>query len=205
MHTVDDWTAKQAAKTSAARALAAANPHLICAIGGNSLTTAAKNIRIELARAFPGVKFSVKTRRFSMGNAIDVHWTDGPISAQVNPIIDQYSAGDFDGMTDSYDYRHNAWVDAFGDAKYVHATREHSDAAIAAAVRTVQAKYAGNLSSLGITSISVDDWRNNRLWNVDVCGGGRCSNSDLQSLISHEVYRRTWALDKTPQPAEMAA
>lgn len=117
---MDDYKAKQMARAAAAAALQAANPHLvpISACKGGSLIAASKNMKVELGLAFPGVKFSIKTRRFSGGDAIDISWIDGPTSKQVDEIIDRYSAGSFDGMTDCYNYGRNAWIEAFGDAKY---------------------------------------------------------------------------------------
>jgi hypothetical protein len=139
---MNDWKAKEAARAAAAAALAAANPHLITiAKEGDALRAAAKNMRIELARAFPGVKFSVKSRRFSMGDAIDVKWTDGPDGKAVDAIIDKYESGTFDAMTDCAGSIHSAWMDAFGDSRFVSGERSNSDKAIASAVRSVVAKY----------------------------------------------------------------
>lgn len=89
----------------------------------NRLTTAAKNIRKELASAFPGVKFTIRTKRFSGGDDLNVDWTDGPTSAKVKAITDKYSGGDFDGMTDSYTHSRSAWIDVFGQSKYVFENR----------------------------------------------------------------------------------
>jgi hypothetical protein len=190
---VGDWKAKEAARAAMAAALQAANPHLVPVDGKvDSLQAAAKNIRTELARAFPGVKFSVKSRRFSGGDAIDVKWTDGPMSAQVDEIINRYSAGSFDGMVDLYTYDSSAWGDAFGSAKYVHSVRDYSDAAIESAIRTVFAKYAGNLS--GINKPSTESWRRGQLWNVPMPH----MNDDLGTFITRELSRRTWALSKAP-------
>ncbi len=189
---MSDWKASVAAKKVAADALAAANPHLVSvAKEGDSLRAAAKNIRIELARAFPGVKFSVKSRRFSGGDAIDVSWVDGPVSKQVDEIIDRYSAGSFDGMQDLYEYSRDAWTDAFGDAKYVHSARDYSDKAVASAIRTAVAKY-GEAAAVA----SVDGWRMNQLWNVYPSGGDWSNENSLQGLISRILYNRTWALSK---------
>lgn len=107
-----DWEVKQAARKSAASILASNHPYLVPA--GNSLTTAAKNVRIELKRAFPDVKFSVRTSRFTGGDDLRVEWTDGPNTKQVDAITKKYAAGSFDGMTDCYDYSSSAWTDAFG-------------------------------------------------------------------------------------------
>ena len=114
------------------------HPHLI---PGRDRVTAAKNIRIELAKAFPGVKFSAKGKSFSGGDSIDVAWTDGTTSEQVDAIIDKYSAGSFDGITDSYNYSHTAWVEAFGDAKYIMGNRHYSNILVAKAIEEIKAKY----------------------------------------------------------------
>lgn len=188
-----DYQAQQAARNVAAQALAAANPHLIPVWAAkHSRDAACKNIRIELKRAFPGIKFSVKGDSFSGGDSIDVRWTDGPTTAQVDAIIGRYSAGSFNGMEDIYEYSRDAWTDAFGDAKYVHSSRANSDRAIESAIRTAVAKY-------GIEPVTVEDFRAGRLWGRTDVGGFR----DLQDLISRTVATRTWAINKTPAPKPM--
>lgn len=97
----------------------------------NSRVTAAKNIRLELAHHFPGIKFSVKGSTFSMGDAIDVHWTMGPTANEVDAIIDRYQECDFDGSDDSTHYRTGEarkFTDAHGGAKYVNGHRCTRDA-----------------------------------------------------------------------------
>ena len=94
---------------------------------------AAENIRRELKRQFPGVKFSIRYRSFSGGNSIDVGWTDGPATKRVNAILGKYESGSFDGMTDCYDYKkcsERTWSDVFGSAKYIHAQRESTKEAV---------------------------------------------------------------------------
>ena len=54
----------------------------------------AKNIKKELAKAFPGVKFSVRSQSFSGGDFIDIDWTDGPTEEMVKKITDKYQEGD---------------------------------------------------------------------------------------------------------------
>jgi len=92
----------------------------------NSLTTAAKNIRAELKRAFPGACFKVRSDRFSGGDSIDVSWIDGPTFKQVEAITSKYQDGHFDGMEDMYHHGDEAWNVVFGDAKYVHEQRRLS-------------------------------------------------------------------------------
>jgi hypothetical protein len=84
----------------------------------------AANLKTELQREFPGVKFSVKSESYSGGDAIRVRWDFGPTTDEVAKFTDKYREGNFDGMTDSYDYNHdNVWPDVFGGAKYVTESR----------------------------------------------------------------------------------
>lgn len=195
----DQWQAKKAARAAAASALVAANPRLVpvSAVKGGALVAAAKNVRIELKQAFPRVKFSVRTSRFSGGNSLDVKWIDGPTSDQVAPIVDKYAAGSFNGMDDSYTYQESVWRDAFGDAKYTKTIRDYSDAAIASAIRTVCAKYAGNFAEKGMQAPTVEEYKAGKLWNVQLIDGENCHHDGLQSIISRELHRRTWALTRT--------
>jgi hypothetical protein len=63
------------------------------------ITEAAKLLRKELREKFPGVKFSVRIDRFSMGESVDVRWLDGPATVLVDAIVDQYSDIDRDPGT----------------------------------------------------------------------------------------------------------
>lgn len=87
----------------------------------------AKSIKAELAKAFPGIKFSVKSENYSGGNSINVSWYCGPTTKQVDAIIGKYADGSFDGMTDCYDYdrdpKARKFRDEHGSAKYVFANR----------------------------------------------------------------------------------
>lgn len=116
---------------------------------------AAKNIKAELTRAFPGVKFSVRSDSFSGGNSVDVSWPLGPSGKAVDAILNKYEYGSFDGMTDSYDYDHSAYGDAvsivLGRAKYVHGQREtHSihEAVERALCELQHVEYAGSYTDI---------------------------------------------------------
>lgn len=86
--------------------------------------SATKNMKTELKRAFPSVKFSV---RFDHPGAINVSWIDGPTVEEVKKITGKYEEGSFDGMTDSYNYDHRqTWTDVFGGARYVFEYRNTS-------------------------------------------------------------------------------
>src|SRR3990167_5287696 len=160
------------------------HPHLI---PGRDRVTAAKNIRVELARAFPGVKFSVKGRSFSGGDDINVSWTDGPTSKQVEAIIQKYSAGSFDAFDDSYTYSHSAWIEAFGDAKYIMGNRHYSDALVVKAMEKIKAQY-------GDAEAPTVEQYNNGQANGSPLGNAEGSNHwNWQSLINRtaqEIARK---------------
>ena len=69
---------------------------------------AASNIRTELRRAFPGVKFSV---RKSSHGAVNVRWTDGPTATEVQELVGKYKRGHFNGMEDIYEDERSAWCE----------------------------------------------------------------------------------------------
>ena len=80
----------------------------------------AKLIRRDLARHFPGIKFSVRSSRYSGGSSIDVGWTDGPTTKQVSPIAKRYQGASFDGMTDMKEYHEDLVLQPDGIVKTVH-------------------------------------------------------------------------------------
>jgi hypothetical protein len=88
---------------------------------------AAGNIRKLLKARFPLCKFTVTSKVFSGGDSIDIGWTDGPTTAEVEEITERFSGGSFNGMDDSYTYSSSAWTHLFGDAKYVSAQRSVSN------------------------------------------------------------------------------
>ncbi len=114
---------------------------------------AAKNIRRELKAAFPKVKFSVRSESYTGGDNINVGWTDGPTVEQVEKITAKYSGGDFDGMTDSYNYSRSPWTEVYGSTKYLFENRKYSRAFIE---RTLRA--AGYLEQVTIKGDDASAW-----------------------------------------------
>lgn len=123
------WEAYEAKKSklrAIADSLIKSEPYLIPVVEHKHRVTAAKNIRIELKRFFPGVKFSVTSETFSMGDAIRISWTGGPEARDVETTTNKYSTGKFDSMEDcAYDIE-TPWTVAFGSAKYVTTSRSRT-------------------------------------------------------------------------------
>ena len=84
-----------------------------------SPTETAQILRKRLKVEFPGTKFSVRSERYAGGAAISVHWTDGPLSADVQSITSQYEGAGFDGMIDMKHQREH-WLKSDGTVLVRH-------------------------------------------------------------------------------------
>ena len=143
---------------------------------------AAVNIRAELKRAFPGVKFSV--RKVNYGS-LSIGWKDGPTEAQVEAITDKYETGHFNGMEDIYEYNTGPWHEVFGGAKYIRTNRDESSALVVKAIQAVYQQYSGNL--VDIPMPAPEDYKGGQLYRINVPG----INEDLQRLISQTLRDMT--------------
>ena len=71
-----------------------------------STTETAKIVRRTLRSEFPGIKFSVRSRKYAGGSSIDISYNDINLnSREVEEVMNRFRGADFDGMTDSYNYR----------------------------------------------------------------------------------------------------
>lgn len=95
---------------------------------------AAKNLRRDLRKEYPGLKFKIKSENYSGGSSVrasvDVYEIDGWDPDKTNElnniaksIARKYQYGSFDGMTDSYDYSNDKdkrkFLNTFGGARFV--------------------------------------------------------------------------------------
>jgi hypothetical protein len=85
-----------------------------------SVTETAKLVRQVLANQFPNTQFSVRSKKYSGGASIDIHWTDGPAEAEVEPFVKQFEGADFDGMIDLKTYNSHYLLED-GSAVIAHA------------------------------------------------------------------------------------
>lgn len=82
------------------------------------IVEAAKRLRKELHQKFPDQSFSVRIDRYSMGEAINVFWTDGVSSVKVDEVLRQFEGVDIDQF--------NGEILAGGN-RYVHGQRRVSE------------------------------------------------------------------------------
>lgn len=67
----------------------------------------AKLLRTELKEKFPGVKFSVTSENYSMGDNVQIRYTatrTTPKVKDVEKLTLKFNAGHFDSTTDCYEY-----------------------------------------------------------------------------------------------------
>lgn len=88
----------------------------------------AKNIRIELKRAYPKHKFTVTSATFSGGDAICILWELGPTTEQVEAITDKYREGSYNSEDDIWEFNHSNHSKLFGGAHYISLSRRASQA-----------------------------------------------------------------------------
>lgn len=112
-------------------------------LSGAALT--AKRIKKRLSALYPNMKFSVTSDTFSMGNSVDIRWTDGPLMESVNAITKQYQYGSFDGQQDMYNYEDIDESLGCEGAKYVMCHRDMS-AAYKAMIVAKAEEYYGYLN-----------------------------------------------------------
>lgn len=105
----------------------------------------AKAVRAELKANFPTIKFKVTSSNFSMGNSVDVKWTNGPSSKQVDQVIKKYQYGHFDGMIDCYE--HSNTRDDIPQAKFVSGSREFSEEVLNNCAEVIAKDYGVTLPS----------------------------------------------------------
>ena len=85
---------------------------------------AAKEIRTLLKKYFPLIKFSVTSENYSGGDSVNVKYTNGVPTREVEKLINKYQYGHFDGMTDMYEYSNS--VEGMPQTKYLFVSREVS-------------------------------------------------------------------------------
>lgn len=90
-----------------------------------------------------GIACSVKSRNFSMGDAVDVDIVDQLPATEklVREYCAQFQYGQFDGMTDSYDFTNSR--DDIPQAKYVHVHNKMSDTLRQEAWTFIRNRFAG--------------------------------------------------------------
>ncbi len=111
-----------------------------------STTEVAGMMRRDLKGRFPATRFSVRSKKYSMGSSINVSWRDGPTKPLVEKITEHYTGADFDGMVDLLTHRgpvtHNGEVVRMG-VDFIFCGRSHTGGFL----RRVVAEIANNFNA----------------------------------------------------------
>ena len=108
-----------------------------------STTETAKLIRAALKHAFPGVKFSVRSKKYSGGSSINVDWIDGPTAQEAEKVYKRFEGASFDGINDLKSYHDtelNGELVHFG-ADYIFGNRNLSKAFLAPIAAKIAVRY----------------------------------------------------------------
>ena len=152
----------------------------------------AKIVRDELKNAFPSIKFSVRSRTYSMGASIDVKWTNGPTEADVQHIVKHYEGAAFDSSQDLKTYHENTYNGErvhFG-ADYIHTERLYSVKALQEVASAYCHQYSYTVPTVKQSSYDGSAYIPNE---EDII-------LDTGRYLAQEVARAAAQVDMTPKP-----
>lgn len=89
-----------------------------------------KNIRTELKKNFPAVKFSVRHWWLTGNDSFEISWHDGPTRKQVEAVVGKYENSYLDPSDDGCYYRPSVFNELYGGVTYVSTHREITEKAI---------------------------------------------------------------------------
>ncbi len=164
-----------------------------------SITETNKLIRKVLKESFPGVKFSVRGRSYSMGGSTDIYWTDGPNEMQVKGVVSVFEGSYFDGMIDYKGSRY-ATLDgqdvSFGP-DFIFCNRVNSDDFELRMIKRISAKYANQCDYLRAAPPSkiITDYHKGHLYNISPYAGAELTAGSpwtVQALIRSALTKHTF-------------
>jgi len=142
--------------------------------------TVAVNIRLELKRAFPATKFSVRRPHYGV---VNVSWKDGPTIQKVEDLLGRYETGRFDSMQDLPSTEVGPFNVVFGGTRYLFTERQHSDALIEKALDRLYARFPSNLKE--ISRPRAIDYNTGALFSIQVQG----FSMTFQQLVAAELTK----------------
>ncbi len=164
-----------------------------------SCADTAKLVREVLKAEFPGTKFSVRSKNYAGGASIDIGYTDGPPSREVEAACNHLRASDFNAMEDLKEYR-GGTLFADGDefeqvhygADYISARREFSaDVEDAAKARIVELAGASGFDYNDRYDVAVD----RDTGELIACSGQQVSETYGSTIL----HRYLFPLDLSPE------
>ena len=168
-----------------------------------SLAETAKLVRAALKDAFPGVKFSVRGKSYAGGASIDVRWTDGPTSAEVERVAKRYEGADFDGMVDLKSYITHTGPNGervYYGADFVFCSRELSYDFLLECAETIAERYGVPAPEVKQSSHTYGGKTHTRAWYER--GGTPINPQDCGSTPDWLAYKLANATSRYAAPAK---
>ncbi|QKG54850.1 LPD29 domain-containing protein [Hymenobacter sp. BRD67] len=161
-----------------------------------SYTTAgtAQLIREALKKAFPTVKFSVTSSSFANGSSVDIAYTDGPSSKQVERVYAPFSSGHFNSQEDLYEYHQEPTaINEAGQlarvsygAKYISDRRSYSPA-YGFFLNVLDLRQAPALAD---QFAAFDKWHSSQRYHMQTSWGEHAGTYSVSSDSSHGDLER---------------
>lgn len=148
----------------------------------------AKAIRKVLKFNFKGVKFSVVSENFSGGDAVRVHWTDGPTYDSVDDLVRKYQYGSFNSMEDIYE--HTNKIEDIPQAKFIQIQREYSVSTKRACIGEIEMKYGVEIE----TEESINNFTKKPQLEV-LTRRVECIGEEVYTLIRQIAYNKSFNWD----------
>lgn len=130
---------------------------------------AAALIKKDLQAKYPLIKFAVKSDMYS----VRACWTDGPTAHDVEQVMNPYTNGTFDGMTDCFNYAKSAKPVSvnyvFADREYSAAARDNMRADLAKKWGIVNTEDEDALPDRPYGIWTMGQFIDHELQNVDLC------------------------------------
>ena len=142
----------------------------------------AKNIRRDLKKHFPKIKFSVRKRYY---DDISVSWENGPTKDQVKDIIGKYKNKFLDDSLDFSNYSPSAWNKVFGGVGSMFLDREVGDNLVSVAINIINSRMG--------TNISMDAYHQN---DAVIVGGVRLSELVWETANRISTNGKDWFHDE---------
>jgi len=148
------------------------------------------NIRTELRRNFPGVKFKVRYSSFSGGDDYHISWEDGPTTDKVDKIVDKYQDMHPDAYSqgDYWDCKPSIFNNLFGSVGYVLTNRSITD----------KGRDAVLASFPGLTE---DNYKTYRFEDEHAIRA-QCEGDNLRDILSAVAHHRDIMSEVKEKPAK---
>ena len=115
----------------------------------------AQNIRADLKKHYPKIKFSVTSDH----NSVNIRYVSDKVSSyEVEKLLAKFTAGSFDGSDDSYHYSNTAFSKVFSTIKYIFADRTFTNEHIQLHLDKTNEKCG--------TTYTLDDYNNGNIYDI---------------------------------------